>query len=511
MRCIGDNIIRLRMAVAANRWPLTITLVFFTLYGLQTFTNHCLFRSYALDYGFYNQAFWDFAHLRANANTVFEPPLDHFLQVHPAFTLFIISPLYWLFSWATGTYSLLLIQNIFLAVGGIYTFRFIREKTGDDLVSLLAMVHYFILWGHFSALAADYIDVTVASSVVPVLFYCFYKRRYLAAGLAAVFIMLSRENMPIWMIFIALFFALTRLHHRPSLVFSAILMLISVAYLFVIFRIIIPSFENPSHPYWGFAYSSLGKNIPEALMTVVLHPWEAIRLLFVNQSGETVYNGIKGEFYLVFLLSGAVLLFTRPAWLLLFIPLIAQKMFNDHYLRWGINSFYSIEIVSVLSLSVWSAVAEFRYWKIPVKKWILFLTVVSTLVVTMVKMDTRKARWYDPVKEKIYTASFFRTGFDLKKIYHYLEQVPEGIGVCASDNVVPHLSHRHTITLFPYIRDTEMIFILLDSSTYPLSREQFEDGLEKLRHDPSWHLLVDDHPVMIFTREAGMKFTGYKP
>ena len=60
-------------------------LLFGIIYTVIVVSNHYLFRTYALDYGFYNQAFWDFAHLRVSPNTVFEPILGNFFEVHPAF------------------------------------------------------------------------------------------------------------------------------------------------------------------------------------------------------------------------------------------------------------------------------------------------------------------------------------------------------------------------------------------------------------------------------------------
>jgi uncharacterized membrane protein len=149
----------------------SLAFIAFSTYTFQVVVNHYCMRTYALDYGYYNQAFWDFAHFRMNRNTVFEPPLENYFQIHPAFTLPILSPLYWLFNPIFGTYSLLIIQNIFIMLGGIGTYLFIKRKTNHFWIALLAFVHFNLLWGHFSALSADYIDTTVAASVVPLFLF----------------------------------------------------------------------------------------------------------------------------------------------------------------------------------------------------------------------------------------------------------------------------------------------------------------------------------------------------
>ena len=122
-------------------------------------------------------------HFRLNANSVMEPQLASYFQVHPAFILPILSPLYWIFNPFFGTYSLLIIQNIFIVAGGYAVYLLIFRKTGNFYIALLAMIHYNVLWGHYSALAADYIDTTVASSMVPFFLLFFDRRKFLPASI----------------------------------------------------------------------------------------------------------------------------------------------------------------------------------------------------------------------------------------------------------------------------------------------------------------------------------------
>ena len=441
-----------------------VTIFFSVLYMIQVVLNHYFLRTYALDYGFYNQAFWDFAHFRVNANTVMEPPLENFFQIHPGITLLLLSPLYYLFTPVFGTYSLLIIQNIFIILGGYAVYLLILQKSKNYLIAILAFLHFNLLWGHYSALSSDFIETTIASSMVPVFLLFFNKKKFVPALFIFLFIITCKENMPIWFIFIGITLALSY-KDRVSRIMAMGIAAFSILYLIVLFKIVIPHFEQPGRPYWGFAYTGLGNNPVEALLFVISHPYEAIKLLFVNHLGDPQYNNIKAEFYIVFLISGGVLLFLRPVYLIPFIPIIAQKMYNDSFIRWGILGFYSIEVVSVLTVFAFIAIVESRLFY---KKLILLVICASTLATTLVKMNQRTAFWYDDQKEAIIHREFYTTTLPVKEIIRAIDQfVPVDAPMVASQSIVPHYAFRHKIYIFPYVHDARYMVLLKKGDHLP--------------------------------------------
>jgi uncharacterized membrane protein len=477
-----------------------LLLVFGIIYNLQFCLNHYLLRSAALDYGFYNQIFWKIAHLKTPGSTVFEPNLKNFLQVHPTFTLYILSPLYWLLSPLFGTYTLGLVQNLFILAGGLGTFLFLNEKTKNYLFSILGMVHYNLIWGHFSAISFEYIDATVASAVVPLFFYFFEKKQFLKASILFLFTIISRENLPLWFMFISLFLLIVNYRDKQKVLYSFSLLGFSLLYLIVVFKFFIPYFENPEFPYWGFAYSSLGNSFNEAIITTFTKPFYVIKLLFVNQTGDILYNGIKLEFYYVFALSGGLLLLFRPLFLIPFIPLIAQKMLNDSYARWGINVFYSIEIVTILSVfSFWALHKQINKPKIKII--IAILSCVVTLSVTVVKMNSRVSKWYFEEKENIYQSSFYKSPYNVKEIKKGLKFLPENATICASERLVSHLSFRDSIFNFPFMDNAEYLAILLNSTPYPLDQGTFDAKLSSVLNSNKWMVMHRKDSLLILKRK----------
>jgi uncharacterized membrane protein len=100
-----------------------IPLLILLLFGLLLFTmgvaNHYFFRTVTYDYGVYNFAFWDYSHFHISQNPTFQ---GTFLQDHFSFTLMYFVPVYWLFNWLTGSYTLILILNAMVLVAGWFTY-----------------------------------------------------------------------------------------------------------------------------------------------------------------------------------------------------------------------------------------------------------------------------------------------------------------------------------------------------------------------------------------------------
>jgi uncharacterized membrane protein len=469
-----------------------------SMYMLISFGNHYFVRSNALDYGLHIQAFWNFAHLQNGEITVYEPHLNSFFQVHPIFTLPILSPLWWVFHPIFGTYTLLFIQSVFIVAGGYFTYLFVRDKTSSEFFGILAFVHYNLLWGHFSAVTCEYIDATVAAAMVPALIYFFHKKKFIPAALAFLFVVTSRENMPIWLMFIATFLFIEYYRDKTQRIASVIVLLLSIGYLVFTKAVLIPYFEDPGRTYWGFSYSALGENIPQAIKFIFTNPLESIKLLFVNHSGDPLYDGIKMEFWYVFLISGGVFIILKPHFALLLIPVIAQKLFNDHYIRWGILIFYSIEVVSVLTIA--AIIPIYKRFSIKWAKVLVLALCVATATITVKKMDNRVAKWYFKEKECIYCKDFYRSPYTIRDLKEPLSLIPSNARVSASESLVPHLAQREYITIFPYVHQSDYIILLTDAATYPLSKVEFDIEKTKLYESDEWVVIWDEYPLTIFKR-----------
>jgi uncharacterized membrane protein len=498
---IRKNFIDLFSKKPNDNWLPKIIFIFFgILYFLIVVCNHYYFRTFCYDYGTYNFAFYDYAHLRISECPVYYYSHMNFLQDHVSFTLMIFVPFYWIFGWLTGTYTLLFIQNIIILFGAWAIFKLILFKTNNKLFSILALLLYFTLYGRWTSFDEDCNFAIIASSMVPVFIYYFEIRKFFITAIVFIFILLSREDMSLWTFFIGIFLLLIHYKEKEYKNASIIIVMLSLAYFITVFKFVIPYLETTSKSYSLFNYSSLGNNPSEALHYIFQHPINTLKLFFINQSGNSLYNNLKPEFYFIYILSGGFLLFLRPKYFILFIPILAKKMFNDLPLRWSADTYYSIEFVSILPLVVFLIINDIK--NKAVQNGLVTLVCISSLLVTVYKLskhDYSSIYWYDK-KHAFYKSSFYKSDFNLKKVYKDLKLIPNNAIVSATGTIVPHLAYRDKIYTFPKVDDATYIIVFLDRDFYPVTMSQFNSEILYYKESSNWNVIADDFSLLILKR-----------
>ncbi len=468
-------------------WLAALLLFFSLLYTVITGCNHYFFRTNAFDYGAYNYAFWDFAHGHVSPSPVYALVNNiNFLQDHFSLTLPLLTPFYWLLNWLTGTYTLLLIQNILTIWSGWAVYRLVKLKTGDAWLGLAALFSYFVMHSRYSQFSADCNLGIMCAALMPLFLWFFESGRHRLALGVFVFALLSRENMPVWFIFIFSVLLLWHWKEKQLVKYCTWYMVVSLVYFILLFKVIIPAFERPGHPYTLFNYSALGANPLSAGMHMLRHPIDSFLLLFQNPTGNPSYDGVKQEYYLVYLISGGFMLFFRPTYFIWFLPLLAQKMWNDLPVRWSIEGYYAIETATLLPLAALLILGELKLPKI--RYGIAIMLCILPLGMTYYKLDARnrKMGWSGTLKENIADPNFFHGPLQTRKIYEALHQIPPDAPVSASEHLLPHLAQRKGIYFFPDTGDAVYIAFFTNRDNYMLTPAQYQDWAGKYLHDPDW-------------------------
>lgn len=488
-------------SLVKTKGVIILSLLVFSLVNLMiVLVNHYFFRTYALDYGVYNFAFFDYAHFRMSPCPAYIYPAPvTFFQDHFSLTLLLLSPLYWLLSPVTGTYSLLIIQWGFIVAGAWATYKLIALKANHHVLGLLAMVYYFLLLGRYNAYREDANLAIIGSAFVPVFLYYFEQKKLIPTLVCFALLLVNREDYSLWLFFICLFLALVNRKDKHTRKLALILMIASVIFFIVIFKVIFPAIEDENKKFSLFDFSIVGESPLQALLFVISHPLKAIEFLFINHSDNGYYNGIKTQFYLVYFISGGFVLLLRPHYLIPFIPLIAKKMYDDNPLRWGIDTYYSIEIVSILPLMVFSILAKFKSKSL--KKVLAIAICFLSLGVTTYRLFTPTV---NPIlapdkKSNFLSASFYNADCDVSALNKTLQVIPSDAAVCASGKILPHLAFREKIYYFPLLKDAEYICVFKKEDTYPLMPDAFEAELNKLRSDSTWFVLKENSDVVLFS------------
>ncbi len=107
--------------------------------------------------------------------------------------------------------------------------------------------------------------------------------------------------------------------------------------------------------------------------------------------------------------------------------------------------------------------------------------------------------WGNDIKYEFYKSAMYKSPYDVRKIYKHLSIIPKDATVSMSDRIIPHLAFRRKPYFFPMVEDAEYI-ALIDSSFFPLTRDQYNSELNKYKSDSTWSVIVHDPPLLILKK-----------
>jgi len=253
--------------------------------------------------------------------------------------------------------------------------------------------------------------------------------------------------------------------------------------------------NNGAYPH--FHYSMLGLNSAEALLHLITHPLEAVTTLFVNHTGDAPGNGVKAELHQYLLISGLPVLFFKPRFLLMLIPVYLQKLFHDNYNMWGIYDQYSIEFAPVLAIGLFSVIPEFNN-----KRFVnagTAVVLIGALVCTIKLMD-RTELLTNKAELRIYKASHYTRDYSVADVNNALAAIPQSAVISAQSSFLAHLSYRNTIYQFPLVKDAEYIVYSSKEGTYPIDTTNFRILTTSLEHSGIWKINYKNENLTILKR-----------
>lgn len=484
-------------------WQSIILLFFFSIYLITGTTNHYLFRSYACDYGVYNYAFWDYAHFHISPCPIFDikDSKVNFLQDHFSLTLFFLIPFYWLLNWLTGTYTLLLLQTTAIILSGWVLSKYITLKANNVWIGLFAMLYYFLMQARYASMASDCNLAIFSNCLIPFFLYYFEKKNYLVTVIIFIIALFSREDMPLVFIFILITLIIMHWKEKQRIIFCYLLIISSVLYFIILFSVLIPALEEPGKHYSLFSYSALGATPFEALKFILSHPVKTFYLLFQNQTNDPEFNRVKTEFYITYLISGGFILIFRPQYIIWFIPIIAQKMFDNIPTRWSIYGYYAVPVATMLPISAFLIIGSIKKVYFKYATGVAFCLMAWYATSYSFDKDQRAMRWTWPLKENIFDASFFDSKLNINKVYKSLALIPADAKVSASNFYVPHLSQRRYIYMFPDVRDADYIVAHQPWDNFMWSHELYLAAVQDYLHNPNWVVVVNDFPFLLLKKK----------
>ena len=432
--------------------------------------------------------------------------------------LFPVSLLYVVWS---SPKTLLVIQTLIVACGAFPAFWLARLRLRNELAAVAIALVYLLYPAQQQATIFEFHAVTFTASLLLFTLYFMYTRRTIWLFVFAILSMACKEEIPLVIAFFGLWSIIFQQRWRSGLG----LVLLSIGWVGVAlwaYR----HFSPTGHPLLASRYAYLGNGPVEIIRNFILHPKSLIYQHVLEHSHRL---------YLRILLAPVGYLPLLAPWILvLAVPSIAINLFSsdpNQYL--GIFQ-YNAEIVPILIFATIEAIVVIIWalqWfinlihernehqqKQPVEQslasthsldhWlrpVMLIILIGFVLVTVVREDYP------------YGSLPFSRGFSWPQItahtalaQRFINMIPESASVSAQSSLIPHISERNSIYLFPYQDDSaEYIFLDTTSFYYPLQSLSYINQVKKLIMGGNYGVVAAQDGYLLLKR--GLPSPGISP
>ncbi len=447
---------------------------YFLLFSYLSIAQHDSLGTHGLDLGYPDQVVWNTAHGRPFAYSI-NPRATNFLGEHFSPILALLAPLYWVWP---DVRALLIVQTVAIALGAFPVFWLARERLKSDLAGLSFAAAFLLFPALEAANMFDFHAVTLAPSFLLFAFYYMERQRYKRFLLFALLAMACKDEIPLLISMMGLYLVFVKREWKVG----SLAIVGGLAWFLAAVHVVIPHFniQGRSHALSYYAY--LGEGPWEIAITALTNPLLILR---------TALTAAKARYIFDLLLPGAFTSLFSPQTLFLLLPSLA------------INLLSTYPPMSVLE--------EFHYAG-PLVPFVIISSIygVEFLVrqVTLLRLGGRRSLYL--FSGLIFLASLLYHhyhGFTplarhfqapVVTARHRLAQqlialIPPEAAVSAQSNLLPHLSQREAIYLFPNPQTAKAEYIILDrqGEKYPLDADEYEEALNGLLSSPQYDLVSE--------------------
>lgn len=407
-------------------WVAALTVAAAALYAFYSCLRLARFRAGAYDLVIFDQAIRSYARFQAPVSMLkgvhngFGPGFS-VLGDHWSPALALLAPLYWIHD---GPAALLVAQAVLLALSipfvWAYAFRASSAVTAGRRVAYPVAVAYALSWPIAEAVAFDFHEVAFAPLLTAATLERHQAGRRRAAVLAALALLLVKEDMGL----LLAGFGLVLLTRRRDRWLGALLVAVGVAATLVATRVLIPHFGGRADYYW--AYGTLGPDLPGAVTHAVTHPGDVVALL--------ADPPLKLR---TLVLTLAPVLFTAalsPLGLALLPPLLERMLAGAYPNWWAPRYHYTAFVVAIVfAAGVDGALRVARLRGRPgrlVRAWALLVLATAVVLVPFFSFGA------------LFTPGFHAKTDRTRAAERAVAAVPDGVLVEAAGSLAPALSPR---------------------------------------------------------------------
>jgi uncharacterized membrane protein len=441
--------------------------------------RHDSFETGRFDLGNMVQAVWSTAHGHPLRVTNLRGEQVSRLAAHFDPLLAAFAPLWWLWP---SPHMLLAAQAILIALGALPVFWLTRKHLGSEHAGAGFALAYLLFPATQWLTLSEFHPVALACPFLLFAFWYLDENRLLPFGLFAGLAVLTKEEIPLVVAGLGIWFALS---HRRRLAGVAITAAGVVAAVIAV-KAIVPHFHGASSHFYG-RYSDVGGSPAGIVETAFTHPWRLLSVAFDH----------RGTHYLLHLvLPLAALPVLAPLVLVAALPELALNLLSSAETQSSIHYHYTAAEIAVLVPAAVVGAKRLGRWS----RFAAPAALAAALAGNYVLGPLPVWRWV-PGGQTLKADAAHVSRHD-RIAARALRVIPAAAVVTATNSLGAHLSERRRVLSFPVIGDAEWLAVdeqrpsLGDQNASAEGRRR----IERVVRDGHWHVVFADDGVMILRR-----------
>jgi uncharacterized membrane protein len=444
--------------------------VFAAGFGALAAQEYRAFETGRFDLGNMVQAVWSTAHGRPLEVTVLDGEQISRLGAHVDPLLVAFVPAWWV--WPSPM-VLLVLQAIVLSLGALPVFWLARKHLRSDRLAVLFSFAY-LLYAPVQWLALD--EFHPVALACPLLLYGLWyldERRLVAALPFLALACLTKEEVPLVVAGMGIWYALARGRRREGAAIAIAGVALSAFYLLAV----VPHYRGGASPAFYDRYDAVGGSPVGLVKTMLTDPGAVIGAVTEGRDLAYLFQlGVPLAF--AFLAAPLVLI---PA-----LPELAANLLSETATQTSIEFHYTAPIVPFLVGGAIFAAARHRL----LAPLILVASVVGAVVLGPLwagELNPKRVSDHDRVAQRA------------------VSLIPSGAPVSSTNGLGSHLSARRRSFSFPVVEDADWVAVDLKRASY-LDRRSSPSTtavpLARLLRSGGWSTVLDEDGIVVLRRRT---------
>ncbi|HEU0028687.1 MAG TPA: DUF2079 domain-containing protein [Ktedonobacterales bacterium] len=499
--------------------------IFFAVY---LFATQDAWLTHAEDMGIMTQALWNTTHGAPLHQTICNTISDtNCIGDVSRFAIHfepLMLPIALIYAIVPSPKTLQLLQAAVVASGALPAFWLASRRLRSALAGVAFALLYLAYPPLQAAVVYDFHAVTLTAAFLMFALYFMMTRNNLGLFIACLLALATKEEIPLDVLMIAASIMLLQRRWRTGGALAGL----AVGWLVV--ELLIMRAASPlGHSPTASRYAQFGASPIEVALTLLTHPIMIVRQYVLSAIGVYYLRTVLTPVGYLAILSPWALAMAAPA-------LAINLLSSDPTMQTGAYQ-YNAEITPFIIFAAIDAV----WWLSLAGGWLArwlarFTPALTAAGDTLAAWARRAASWPWPrlvmAGLTVFAFAFGARGArehsqtPLSVVFSWPQQtahtrlgdqlvhlIPPDASVCAQSDLVPHVSNRRFVYLFPYqMLSADYIFLDVTASLYPQTdRDAYAEQAQTLLRNPAYHVIAATDGYLLLKRGAGRALNPSDP